>query len=249
MASRANGEAPVTRAARRPMFIAMTDTDTAFDAPRKTRAEIARDALLDAALPEAAFDGWSSATLRQAASSAGLSEGEVELYCPDGVLDLIETWSRRADAAARARIEAEPANRIRDRIAAAVMIRLSELEGHEEAAERARARLLLPDALDRGARLLWASSDMIWKAIGDRSTDANFYSKRAILSGVYASTFAIWVGDAEPDKARTRAFLDRRIENVMQIESAKAGWRKLTAGLPDLAGLAATLRYGFPRRR
>ena len=90
---------------------------------------------------------------------------------------------------------------------------------------------------------------MIWKAIGDRSTDANFYSKRAILSGVYASTLAIWIDDGDPDKAKTRAFLDRRIDNVMQIEKAKASWRKFSANLPDVTGVASSLRYGFSRRR
>ncbi|MEQ8403651.1 MAG: COQ9 family protein [Oceanicaulis sp.] len=227
----------------------MTDTDPAFEPRKKTRAELRRDALLEAMLPEAAFDGWNEASLARAAEAAGVSEGEVELYCPGGVLDLIETWSRTADDAARAEIEAAGANRIRDKVTQAVMIRLSQYEGEEDAAERARARLLLPDALDRGARLLWSTSDMIWKAIGDKSTDANFYSKRAILSGVYASTLAVWIGDDDPDKARTRTFLDRRIDNVMQIEKAKANWRKVSANLPDVTGLASSLRYGFSRRR
>ncbi|MFP4518842.1 MAG: COQ9 family protein [Oceanicaulis sp.] len=226
-----------------------TQTDPAFEPRTKTRAEQRREALLAAMLPEAAFDGWNTASLKRAAQTARISEGEVELYCPGGELDLIETWSRAADAAARAEIEASGANRIRDKVSGAVMIRLARYDGEEEAAERARARLLLPDALDRGARLLWATSDMIWKAIGDTSTDANFYSKRAILSGVYASALAVWLDDDDPEKAKTRAFLDRRIDNVMQIEKAKANWRKFSANLPDVTGLASSLRYGFSRRR
>lgn len=214
----------------------------------RSRAETARDALLEAALPEAAFEGWNAKTLARAAEIAGYSEGEVQLYCPDGVLDLIETWSRRCDDAARLKIAAGGANRIRDKITQAVLIRLDQMAGEEEAAARARARLLLPDALDRGSRLLWASSDMIWRAIGDQSTDFNFYSKRTILSGVYASTLATWLEDTDLDKAKTRAFLDRRIDNVMQIEKAKAQVRKVTDGLPDLSGFASKLRYGFGRR-
>lgn len=229
------------------MYDPMTQTqDHSRDYPR---ARAAREALLKAALPEAAFEGWSEATLQRAAGIAGISEGEVELYCPGGVLDILETWSREADAAARTLIEAEPRpNRIRDKAARAVMIRLDQYQGEEEAAARARARLLLPDALDRGARLLWATSDTIWRAIGDTSTDGNFYSKRAILSGVYASTLAIWLDEADPDKPKTRDFLDRRIENVMQFEKAKAQWRKATENLPSLTGLAARLRYGPGRR-
>ncbi|MEO1038629.1 MAG: COQ9 family protein [Pseudomonadota bacterium] len=223
----------------------MTETD-----PRTTRsrADNARARLLDAMLGEAAFDGWNDAALARAAATAGLSEGEVQLYCPDGVLDLLEIWSRTADEAAAEAIRQNGANRIRDKITEAVMIRLAELNGEEDAADRARARLLLPDGAARGVQLLWATSDMIWRAIGDTSTDANFYSKRAILSGVYASTFSVWLDDASEDKAKTRAFLDRRIENVMQFEKVKAQASKATASMPDLVGLAARLRHGLGRR-
>lgn len=217
--------------------------------PAPSRAQRARDALVDAALPNAAFDGWSEATLARAAQDAGLSEGEVQLYCPSGILDVIETWTRRCDAKARAEIEANPANRIRDKVSQAVLIRLAQYDGDEEAAARARARLLLPDGLDRGARLVWATSHMIWSAIGDKSTDANFYSKRAILSGVYASTFAIWLEDDSEGRAKTAEFLDRRIDNVMQFEKVKGQVRKLTKNLPDLPGLMGDLRYGFRRAR
>ena len=79
----------------------MTDTDPAFEPRQKTRAETRREDLLEAMLPEAAFDGWNETSLKRAADAAGVSEGEVELYCPDGVLDLIETWL--ADFAAQRR--------------------------------------------------------------------------------------------------------------------------------------------------
>ena len=130
-----------------------------------------------------------------------------------------------------------------------LLIRLAQYVGHEEAAARARARLLLPDGLDRGARLVWATSHMIWSAIGDTSTDANFYSKRAILSGVYASTFAIWLEDDSEDRTKTAEFLDRRIDNVMQFEKVKGQVNKLAKNLPDLPGLMGDLRYGFRRAR
>lgn len=215
----------------------MTETAT-------PRADAARHALLEAALIHAAFDGWTAATLKAAAADAGLSAGEAALYCPGGVLDLIETWSRRSDSIAAEAIAADPARRVRDRVTNAVMARLDAMAGHEDAARRARARLLLPDGLDRGARLVWASADAIWRALGDPSTDINFYTKRATLSGVLATTQAVWLEDDDADKARTRAFLDRRIDGVMQFEKVKARWREAQANLPDLAALAGRMRYG-----
>ena len=45
---------------------------------------------------------------------------------------------------------------------------------------------------------------------------------RMTLSAVYGSTLAVFVNDDGDDHAETRAFLDRRIENVMQFEKVKA---------------------------
>jgi len=89
---------------------------------------------------------------------------------------------------------------------------------------------------------------MIWRALGDPSTDVNFYTKRLTLSAVYGSSLAAWLGDETRDKANAKAFLDRRIENVMQFEKFKAQTRKLTDGLPDPAEILAKLRYGFGGR-
>ncbi|MCC5996512.1 MAG: COQ9 family protein [Oceanicaulis sp.] len=212
------------------------------------RADAARNALLDAALIHAGFDGWTAATLARAGAEAGLSPGEIELYCPGGGLDLIETWARRCDAQAADAVSADPARKVRERVTNGVLFRLEAMAGHEDAARRARARLLLPDGLDRGARLVWAAADTIWRALGDPSTDGNFYSKRAILSGVFASTQAVWMEEDDPEKPRTRAFLDRRIAGVMEFEKVKARWRSAQAGLPDLFALAGRVRYAARTR-
>ena len=53
------------------------------------------------------------------------------------------------------------------------------------------------------------------------------------LSGVYGSTVLYWLGDDSDGHARTWDFLDRRIEDVMQIEKFKSQARDngLIAGL------------------
>ena len=95
---------------------------------------------------------------------------------------------------------------------------------------------------EQAARLLWRTADHIWRALGDTSTDENFYSKRAILSGVLASTYARWFSDDSPDNAATWAFLDARIENVMQFEKAKAQLLGNREGF-DVARFLGRLRY------
>ncbi len=209
----------------------------------------ARHALLDAALRDAAFDGWTDTMLAGAAKRAGLPKGAPALYFPGGVVDVIAFWSDRMDDAARDEIEALDlaALKIRERVTQSVIIRLNQIGSHEEAARRAQARLGLPDGLGTGARLTWDAADMIWRAIGDTSTDANFYSKRAVLSAVLASTAPVWLGDALPGKPEARRFLDRRIDNVMQFETLKFRVKKATENAPNLAEMLGRLRYGGAR--
>lgn len=208
-----------------------------------------RKSLLKHALPGAAFDGWSAASLQAAAKAAGIDPGAVELACPRGVVDLLVFWSHEADREMLARLKAADlkAMRVREGASFAVQARLDAIGTmHQEAASRAAARLSMPDAIFTGKRLLWRSADAIWRALGDPSTDYNFYTKRAILSGVLGSTMLVWFeGDAE----RTQGFLDRRIENVMQFERFKGKVRKAKAKWPDpIAGLAK-FRYGTGKAR
>jgi ubiquinone biosynthesis protein COQ9 len=205
-----------------------------------------RTRLLDAALVHAPFDGWTAATLAKAETDAGLPQGTAELACPKGVIDLLDFWGLRCDetaAAALARLDL-PTLKIRERVRAGVLARLDAIgAGHREAARRGAARLALPDAGLRGTQILWRAADTIWRAIGDRSTDGNYYSKRAILCGVIASTFAVWAEHGD-EQGFVEAFLDRRIENVMAFEKMKAEMRRLQEGLPDPLAALARMRFG-----
>jgi ubiquinone biosynthesis protein COQ9 len=86
--------------------------------------------------------------------------------------------------------------------------------------------------------------------LGDSSRDLNWYTKRATLSAVYAATVLFWLGDTSEGDADTWAFLDRRIDNVMQIEKAKAGLRDNPLGKALLRGPLKILeRVHAPEQR
>lgn len=185
-------------------------------------AEDIRAALLAAALPHVAFDGWSDAVFAAAATDAGIDQALARAVCPRGAVDLALAYHLAGDGAMLARLAgADFAQmRFRDRIAAAVRYRL---EGADrEVVRRGTALFALPQHAALGVKAVWGTADAIWTALGDRSDDINHYSKRAILSGVYGATVLYWLGDTSPGQAATWAFLDRRIENVMQFEKLKA---------------------------
>ena len=189
--------------------------------------EIAKTQLLDAALLHVPFDGWSEATFKAAVSDTGLSPTVARAVCPRGALDLAVAFHKRGDAAMVAAVKAADFSQMkfRDKVAAAVRFRL-EAVTDKEAVRRGATLFALPIHAVEGARLVWGTADDIWEVLGDSSDDINWYTKRATLSGVYSATMLYWLGDDSPGHMATWAFLDRRIDEVMQIEKIKARVRQ-----------------------
>lgn len=186
----------------------------------------AKDRVLDAVLPHVAFDGWSEVSFRAGIADSGVAAGLARALFPRGGVDLALAWHRRGDALMLATLGARDlsALRYRERVTLAVRTRL-EVISDSEAVRRGSALFALPQHAGDGAKAIWGTADAIWVALGDTSTDINWYTKRATLSAVYAATALYWLGDDTEDHAATWAFLDRRIENVMAIEKAKAKLR------------------------
>jgi ubiquinone biosynthesis protein COQ9 len=199
-----------------------------------------RDAVLDAALPHAAFDGFTDMVLQKAGAEAGLVKADVARLFEDGPIGLVEYFSVRTDAEMERRLAEMDlkAMKIRARIATAVKTRLAILKPHKEAARRAAALLSLPMHAALGARLVYRTVDAMWRAAGDTSTDFNFYTKRGILAGVYGSTAMRWFNDTSEDEKATEQFLADRIENVMQFEKFKAKAKEALSNFPMFADWA-----------
>ena len=73
--------------------------------------------------------------------------------------------------------------------------------------------------------------------------DLAHYSKRTILAAVYGSTMAVFLNDESEDFTETRAFLARRIEQVMHFESWKHRRAARSIERPSLARFVGRLRY------
>lgn len=187
----------------------------------------ARDAILRAALDHVPFEGWSDATFRAAVADAGVAPALARALFPRGAVDLALGWHRQGDAAMALRLAtADLAGmRYRDRVAFAIRARL-EAAGDKESVRRATTLFALPMHAADGTRALWGTADAIWRALGDTSTDVNWYTKRATLSAVYGAAVLFWLGDDSPGDQATHDFVGRRIDDVMQIEKLKGQLRE-----------------------
>ncbi|NKW72049.1 COQ9 family protein [Rhodobacteraceae bacterium R_SAG10] len=182
-----------------------------------------RKKLLDAALAHVPFDGWGAAALAAAARDIGISVQDARALYPRGAAQMAAAYHVRGDDAMVARMEAgdHSARRYSEKVAALVRYRL-EAAQDKELVRRAMTLFALPQNAADGARLIWGTADRIWCALGDTSDDINWYSKRAILSGVYGSCVLFWLGDTSDGHSATWTFVDRRIADVMRFEKFKS---------------------------
>ncbi|MGZ8362305.1 MAG: COQ9 family protein [Caulobacteraceae bacterium] len=205
-------------------------------------AKTTEQAILDAALPLIADLGWNRVAVKRAAAAVGLTPAEAELLLPHGAQDLAALLSRRHDAAMLAALGQIDASslKVRERISRGVEARIAAALTDEVAVRRLSGFFALPGNIGLGARLNWETADHIWRWAGDTSTDENHYSKRAILSGLLASTLAVRLASGE---AAAALHLARGIEAVMAYEKFKARFKG-----KDWAGKTAEalgkMRYG-----
>ena len=217
-------------------------------------ADLTLDELRVALAPDIAasaiFDGWNETALIAAAEMAGCDVDVAKLAFPTKpmggrAMDMIEAWITSVDQAMEAEWTAERLGelKIRERIRELVAFRLKAVEDIDEAVRRALSIMAMPQNARRSLQIGWRSADIMWRLAGDTATDYNHYTKRAILAGIYSATLAYFINDDSEDKAKTYAFLDRRIDGVMRFEKAKAKFTNRDIELPSLTRFLGRLRY------
>jgi ubiquinone biosynthesis protein COQ9 len=213
--------------------------------PADPTLEEIRDALALSVGRNAAFDGWSDAAVKLAAEEHGIDPDVALLAFKGGAMTLVDAWIDSIDREMADRLPPETLNamKIRQRITVLIATRLEVMAPVRESLRRAMAVMAMPQNLPKSARIGWRSADRMWRLAGDNATDFNHYTKRLSLSAVYASVLAVFVSDESENFADTRAFLDRRIENVMQFEKAKFQARARRENLPSLSRFIGRLRY------
>ena len=193
-----------------------------------------RDRILVAVLAHVAFDGWTRRTLKAGVKDAGMSPDMALRAFAGGIPDLVDHWADWADRRMLDDLAAQDlaAMRIRDRITAAVKVRLQVMDPHPEAARRLFAYLALPPNAPLAARLTWRTVDVMWYAVGDDASDFNYYTKRGLLAPVYTTTALCWLADTSDGHADTWAYLDRRIADVMKVPAIMSRIKAALSSLP-----------------
>ncbi|XP_008410004.1 ubiquinone biosynthesis protein COQ9, mitochondrial isoform X2 [Poecilia reticulata] len=216
--------------------------------------------ILTAALEFVPLHGWSMEAISAGAEAVGLSSASTGMFT-NGAGDLVlhfisQCNSKLTEILAEQHNEvqlgqAEP-KKTADFLRDAVETRLRMYIPYMESWPQAMSILLLPHNIPDSLKHLSTMVDDIWYYAGDRSTDMNWYTKRAVLTGLYNATELVMLQDSSPDFHDTWTFLDNRIQDVTNMAvTAKQMQSTGQAVAQGLLGAAVTLKNltGLNQRR
>ena len=169
------------------------------------------------------LNGWSKNFFDSYSKEGIFTNNEIRVFFPNGRADFLRYWfdiSEKLMLEDLSKVEIQEL-KVREKIKKIIRVRLERWKSYKVAIKRTLPILIMPSSGTLLSFSLMKTSDSIWKSAGDRSVDFNFYTKRGLLLGVYSTTFIFWLDDNSKDDQKTWEFLDRRVEEVLQIPKVK----------------------------
>ena len=170
------------------------------------------------------FEGWNDDSLKKAIINSGFEEKFTGIIFEKGCIDIADFFISQTNQKMLKKLKELDLDkmRVRDKIAKAVIINL-EINNENKAALKKLVNFYShPKRVVYAFKSCYKVVDLIWYEIGDKSTDFNFYTKRAILSKVYIRTLKYFIDDNSENNNKTLDFLDRQVERVMKFAAFKA---------------------------
>ncbi|KAM3870381.1 ubiquinone biosynthesis protein COQ9, mitochondrial [Diretmus argenteus] len=216
--------------------------------------------ILAAALEFVPLHGWSAEAIAAGAETLGLSSASTGMF-QNGAGDLVLHFITQCNSQLT-EILAEQHNQVQlgqaepkktaEFLRDAVETRLRMNIPYIDTWPQAMSILLLPHNIPDSLKHLSSLVDDMWYYAGDRSTDMNWYTKRAALTGIYNTTELVMLQDSSPDFQDTWNFLDNRIQDVVNMAgTVKQVQSTGEAVVQGLMGAAVTLKNltGLNQRR
>lgn len=216
--------------------------------------------ILTAALEFVPAHGWTAEAIAEGAQSLGLSSAAASMFGNDGselILHFVTQCNTRLTHVLEEEQKLVQLGQAEKRktdqfLRDAVETRLRMLIPYIEHWPRALSILMLPPNIPSSLSLLTSMVDDMWHYAGDQSTDFNWYTRRAVLAGIYNTTELVMMQDSSPDFEDTWRFLENRINDAMNMgHTAKQMKSTGEALVQGLMGAAVTLKNltGLNQRR
>ncbi|KAL8942723.1 MAG: hypothetical protein Q9211_001276 [Gyalolechia sp. 1 TL-2023] len=185
----------------------------------------AENAILSAAIAHVPAHGFTTTALSHGARDAGYLEVSTNLL-PAGVFSLVKYHLVTERLALSKDIATPPTQEPTDVLENVRALTRKRLRANEPIIHRwqeALAILAMPEHIPDSLHELALLSDEIHFRAGDTSVDTSWYTKRAGLSAIYASTELFMTQDRSPNFKGTEEFLDRRLEGAHGLKTTIGG--------------------------
>jgi len=185
----------------------------------------AQDKILAAAIARVPEYGFTEESLVLGAKDAGYLDVTVQLF-PRGVFDLIRYHLVTQRLALKHNVQFPEGIHLGlgAKIRTLAMARLRANADVIHQWQGALGHMSLLGNIPASLQELNALSDEIWYLAGDTAVDFSWYTKRASLSAVYASSEMFMTTDKTQDFAATEEFLDRRLKDAQNVGSTAGGF-------------------------
>lgn len=191
--------------------------DTVKSPPQQQDFQVLKAHLLDSALELVPQYGWSGEALDHAAADLNLSPALGGAATP---FDLVERFSHKCTLKLEDELYESKEDlskmSVHDRLHFGIKRRLEMTAQHADAWPQALN--ILAQHPTESLKLLAELTDIIWRAAGDDAKDFEWYSKRAMLGGVYVATELYMLTDGSKGCEETWEALHRRLDEVFGRE-------------------------------
>ena len=133
--------------------------------------------ILNLILAKVCDTGWNKESIQVAAEQSKFSFDEVMTAFDNDIGEIVKFFNRCVDEEmiSGLRRGVKKKHSIRGQIKKAILLRLRILSRNKKAFKNTMAYLSFPQNLTLSLDLLYSTADSIWRSIGDKSTDFNFY--------------------------------------------------------------------------
>lgn len=175
-----------------------------------------RQKVLKSAIPFILQNGWDPISLELASESLGKEKNYYLTLFPT-LSSAVEFFEEQEDIRMIQNLQQkEIPQKIRTRIKRALLERITHISGGKKMLKELEAFYLNkkhPLECTPAILHIWRTSDAIWKYAGDQSLDFNYYTKRTLLSGVYAKVVRHYLRiESEDIEEFTITALDKAIQ-------------------------------------
>ncbi|KAL8658919.1 MAG: hypothetical protein Q9226_000710 [Calogaya cf. arnoldii] len=174
------------------------------------------DVILAAAISHVPAHGFTNLALSSGIRDTGYPDVSANLF-PEGVFSLVKYHLVTERSALSKNAPTAASSSVLDMVRHLTLQRLHANKPIIHCWQEALAILAMPKHFTTSLRELTLLSDEIHFLAGDKSVDTSWYTKRAGLSAIYASTELFMTQDKSPNFKETEEFLDRRLEGAHNL--------------------------------